>query len=211
MIGEARRQAMPMRTQWLRVEVDPGFFRLRLGGVLSRWRLRSGERESAPAGDIDHGERGHLQATFGATRTAVEEVPAPERLLAPLGEEGRVMRRDQFRARVERRHQHALVKVGPVKWFPELPCDGAFRVVAVATPVAEGATTAQHKDRDEQRGQELPLGLPESGHLWQEVVDKCHKPCTGSSGVGCDTPIEPVRGLIYSPGSSTPNRGAVKL
>src|SRR4030095_14500257 len=41
MIGDARRQAMPMRTQLLRVEVDPGFFRLRLCGVLSRRRLRS--------------------------------------------------------------------------------------------------------------------------------------------------------------------------
>src|SRR5215813_7148013 len=169
MIGDARWQAMPMRTQLLRVEVDPGFFRLRLCGVLSRRRLRSGERESAPAGDIDHGERGNLQAPFGATRTAVEEVPEPERLLTTLREEGRVMRRDQFRARVERRHQHTLVKVGPVKWFPELPCDRAFRVVAVATQVAEVDTTAQHKDRDEQRGQELPLGLTESGHLLQDV------------------------------------------
>src|SRR5690349_10480672 len=44
MIGDARRQAMPMRTQLLRVEVDPGFFRLPLCGVLSRRRLRSGER-----------------------------------------------------------------------------------------------------------------------------------------------------------------------
>src|SRR6516162_7528528 len=97
MIGDARRQAMPMRTQLLRVEVDPGLFPRRLRGLLSRRGLRSGERESAPAGDIDHGERGHLQATFGATRTAVEEVSEPERLLTTLREEGRVMRRDQFR------------------------------------------------------------------------------------------------------------------
>src|SRR5918911_1102130 len=94
MIGDARRQAMPMRTQLLRGEVDSGSFRLRLCGLLARRRLRSGERESAPAGDIDHGERGNLQATFGATRTAVEEVPEPERLLTALREEGRVMRRD---------------------------------------------------------------------------------------------------------------------
>src|SRR5262245_29391891 len=33
MIGDARRQAMPMRAQLLRVEVDSGFFRLRPGGV----------------------------------------------------------------------------------------------------------------------------------------------------------------------------------
>ena len=89
------------------------------------------------------------------------------------------MRRDQFRARVERRHQHALMKVGPVKRLPKLPCDGAFRVVAVATQVAEVDATAQHKDRDEQRGQELPLWLTEPGHLFQDVVDNCHKPFTG--------------------------------
>ena len=55
-------------------------------------------------------------------------------------------------------------------------------VVAVATEIAEVDTTAQHKDRDEQRGQELPLGLTESGHLLQDVVDNCHKPFPGSSG-----------------------------
>src|SRR5919108_935307 len=188
MVGDARRQAIPMRTQLLLVEVDPGFFRLRLCGVLSRRRLRNSERESAPACDIDHRERGNLQPTFGTTRTAIEEVPEPERLLATLREKGRVMRRDQFRARVERRHQHTLVKVGPVKWFPELPCDGAFRVVAIATQVAEVDTTAQHKDRDEQRGQELPLWLTESGYLFQDVVDNCHKPCTSSSGSGMRYP-----------------------
>jgi hypothetical protein len=50
------------------------------------------------------------------------------------------------------------MKVGPVKRLPKLPCDGAFRVIAVATQVAEVDATAQHKDRDEQRGKELPLG-----------------------------------------------------
>src|SRR5712691_10549371 len=128
---------------------------------------------------IDHGERGNLQPAFGTTRTAVEEVPETERLLATLREEGRVMRRDQFRARVERRHEHALMKVWPGKWLPKLPCDGAFSVVTVATQVAEVDTTAQHKDRDEQRGQELPLWLTEAGHLFQDVVDNCHKPFTG--------------------------------
>ena len=52
------------------------------------------------------------------------------------------MRRDQFRARVERRHQDALMQVGPVKRLPKLPGDGAFRVVAVATQVAEVDATA---------------------------------------------------------------------
>src|SRR5262247_4889127 len=39
MLGDTRRQAMPMRTQLLRVEVDPRVFRLGLCGVLSRWCL----------------------------------------------------------------------------------------------------------------------------------------------------------------------------
>src|SRR5262247_1274967 len=52
MIGDSRRQAMPMLAQLLRVEVDPGFFRLRLCGLLARRRLRDGQRESAPACDI---------------------------------------------------------------------------------------------------------------------------------------------------------------
>jgi hypothetical protein len=184
MIGDARRQAMPMRPQLLRVEVDPRVFRLALGGFLSRWRLRDGQRESAPACDIDYSERGNLQSSFGTTRTAVEEVPETERLLATLRDEGRVMRGDQCRARVKRRPQYALMKVRPVKRLPKLPCDGAFRVVAVATEVAEVDATAQHKDRDKQRGKELPLGLTEAGHLVQEVVDYCHKPFTGSSGSG---------------------------
>src|SRR5262249_28753400 len=64
MIGDSRRQAMPMRTQLLRVEVDPGFFRLSLCGLLSRWRLRHGERKSTSACDIDDGERGNLQSTL---------------------------------------------------------------------------------------------------------------------------------------------------
>ena len=43
-IGNARRQALPMRTQWLCGEVDPGFFPLGRRGVLSRRRLRDGQR-----------------------------------------------------------------------------------------------------------------------------------------------------------------------
>src|SRR5262245_60766358 len=92
------------------------------------------------------------------------------------------MRQDQFQVRVERRQQHALVKVGPVKRLPKLPGDGALRVVAVATQVAEVDATAQHQDRDEQRGKELPLWFTEPGHVFQDVVDNCHKPFTGSSG-----------------------------
>src|SRR4029450_1665998 len=142
MIGNARWQAMPMLAQLLRVEVHPGFFPLGRRGVLSRRCLRTGERKSAPACDIHHRACGHLQPAFGTTRTAIEEVSKPECLLATLREEGRIMRGDQFRARVERRHQHALMKVGPVKQLPKLPCDGAFRVIAVATQVAEVDATA---------------------------------------------------------------------
>src|SRR5215510_741598 len=137
MIGDARRQARPMRAQLLLVEVYSSLLLLSLRGLLARRRLRDGQGKSAPACDIHHSERGNLQPTFGTTRTAVEEVTETERLLATLREEGRVMRRDQFRARVERRHQHALRQVWPIKRLPKLPCNGAFRVVAVATEVAE--------------------------------------------------------------------------
>jgi hypothetical protein len=179
MLGEARRQALSMRTQRLFVAVDPRVFRLSLRGFLPRRRLRDGERQSAPTCNLDHGERGYLQPAFGAARTAVEEVPAPARLFATLWDEGRVMRRDQCRARVERRPQHALRKVWPVKRLPKLPCDRACRVVAVATQVAAVDATTPHKDRDQHRSKELPLGLTEPGQLFQEIVDHCHKPCTG--------------------------------
>src|SRR6266705_223970 len=179
MIGDARRQAMPMRAQLLRVEVDPRVFRLGLCGFLSRWRPHDGERKSAPACDIDHRERGNLQSTFGTARTAVEEVPETERLLATLRDEGRVMRRDQCRARVERRPQHALMQIWPVKGLPKLPCDVALSVAAGATQVTEVDATTPHKDRDEQRSKKLPLGLTEPGHLLQDIVDHCHKPFPG--------------------------------
>src|SRR5262245_39531955 len=163
MLDDSRRQAMPMRPQLLRGEVDSGFFRLSWHGFLSRRRLRHGERQSAPAWDSHDGERGNLQSTLGTARTAVAEVPETERLLATLGDERRLMRRDQFRVRVERRHQHALMKVRPVKRLPKLPRDGAFSIVAVATQVAEVDATAQHEERDEQHGKQLPRWLTEPG------------------------------------------------
>src|SRR5262249_22829351 len=94
MIGDTRGQAMPMLAQLLRIEVDSGLFPRSLRGLLSRRRLRDRERQSAPAGDLDHSKGGNLQPAFGTTRTAVEEVPETERLLATLWEEGRIMRRD---------------------------------------------------------------------------------------------------------------------
>jgi hypothetical protein len=69
MIGDARRQAMPMLTPLLLVEVDPGCFWLSLGGFLARRRLRDGECESAPACASHHRERGNLQPTFGEQPT----------------------------------------------------------------------------------------------------------------------------------------------
>jgi len=92
MRGDARRQAMPRLVQVLRVEVDPRVVRLGLRGWLSRRRLRDGERQSAPACDSHHRERGNLQATFGTTRTAVEDVTETERLLATRRDEGGLMR-----------------------------------------------------------------------------------------------------------------------
>ena len=71
------------------------------------------------------------------------------------------------------------MKGRPVKRLPELPRDGAFIIVAVATQVAEVDATASHQDRDEQRGKELPLRLTECGYLLQDVVDKCHRLFTG--------------------------------
>jgi hypothetical protein len=180
--GDARRQAMPMRAPWLLVEVDPRVFRLGLRGVLSRRRLRDGERQSAPACDRDHGERGHLQAACGTMRPAVEEVPETACLCATLRDAGGVMRGDQFRVWVKSRPQDTLMTGGPVKRLPKLPCDGAFRGVAGATQVAAVDATTQHKDGNEQRSQELPLGLTEPGQLFQDIVDHCHKPFTGASG-----------------------------
>ena len=82
--GDARRQAMPMRMQLLLIEVDPRLFLRRLRGLRTRRRLRDGQGKSAPACDRHHRARGYLQPACGTTRTAVEEVPEPERLLATL-------------------------------------------------------------------------------------------------------------------------------
>jgi hypothetical protein len=173
---EAWRQAMPMRTQLLPGEGEPGGFPLSPYGVLSRRRRRTGERQSAPACDIQHREGGHRPPACGTTRAAMAAVPEPERLLPPRGDAGRIMRREQCRVRGKRCHEHTLMQVGPGKWRPKRPCDGTLSLGAVAPQVAEGDATAEHKDRDEQRGQELPRGWPEAGHLLQDVVDHWPKP-----------------------------------
>ena len=80
------------------------------------------------------------------------------------------------------------MKVLPVKRLPELPRDGAFSIVAVATQSAAVDATAQHTDRDEQRDKHLPLGLTEPGYLFQDGLAYDHKPFTGSSGSGIRSP-----------------------
>ena len=92
------------------------------------------------------------------------------------------------------------MKVRPVKRLPELPRDGSFSIVAGATQVAEVDATAQHKDRDKQRGKKLPLWLTEPGYLLQDVVNNCPKPLTGSSGSGIRSPhLTSSRLRLFSP------------
>src|SRR5262249_275782 len=142
MIADARRQAMPMLAQLLLVEVDPGVFQRSLSGFLARRGLCTAKRKSPPPCDVPPPQGANLHPPFGPTSAAIEEVPETERLLTTLGDEGRIMSGDQFRVRGKRRHQHALMKVGPVKRLPKLPCNGTFRVVAIATQVAEIDATA---------------------------------------------------------------------
>jgi hypothetical protein len=190
-LGDTRRQAMPRLAQWLRVEGDPGFFRLSLGGGLARRRLRPGASASAPACDLHHRAGGNLPPACGTTRAAMEAVPATARRRITLGEAGRIMRREPCRVRAQRRHEHTRRKGGPGTGRPTLPCDGTGSLGAVATQGAEVDATASHKDRDAQGGQELPRGWPESGPLSQAVVDHGHKPCTGSRGSGMRSPHVP--------------------
>ena len=76
---------MPMLTQWLPLEVAPGFFRRSLGGVLARRRLRNGERESAPAGDIHRRERGNLQPRSARLAQPLKQCPRPNVCLPLFG------------------------------------------------------------------------------------------------------------------------------
>jgi hypothetical protein len=63
----------------------------------------------------------------------------------------------------------------PVQRLPNLPCDGAFRVVAVATQVADVDAPTPHKHRDEPRGQDLPRWETEPRPLLQEIVAHGHR------------------------------------
>jgi hypothetical protein len=103
MIGDLRRQAVTLLTQLLPVKINPGFFLglLRARLVLAWGCLCHRECEGAAACHIHDCQRGDFQAAFGTGGTAVEEVTQPESLLATLRDEGSILRRDHFRARVE--------------------------------------------------------------------------------------------------------------
>ena len=179
MIGDPRRQAMTMLAQLLFVEINPGLFLFLLGRRCRRGRrLGDREGESTAARDIHHGQGRNLQPPFGPTGAAVEEVPQPERLFATLRNKRGILRRDQFRVRVERRRHDPLMKVWPVKGAPELSRDRALRVVTVATQIAKVDAAPQGQDCGEQHGKKLALWLTHRRHLLQNIVDNCHRPCS---------------------------------
>src|SRR6266540_366676 len=128
---------MPLRPQLLRVEINPGLFRrlFACGLVSARRGLGDREGQSAPPGHIHHCQGRNLQPPFGPTGTAVEKVPQPERLFTTLRNKRGILRRDQLRARIQRRSYDTLVKVRPVKGRPELTRNRALRVLAVTTQI----------------------------------------------------------------------------
>src|SRR5437588_5037124 len=79
-IFDALGQALTLRAQLLLVEINPGFFLLRLRAALA-WRgLCDGEGESTTACDSYHREGRNLQSALGAPSAAVEEVTETESL-----------------------------------------------------------------------------------------------------------------------------------
>ena len=134
MIGDLRRQAVPLLTQLLPIKIHSGLFLgLRRDRLVITWGcLGHREGEGTAACHIHDGQRGDFQAAFGTGGTAVEEVTQPERLLATLRDEGRILRRDHCRVRVEGDRDDPLMEVRPVKAAPELPCNRALTIVAVA-------------------------------------------------------------------------------
>lgn len=178
-ICDALGQARTLRAQLLFVEINASLFLLSFRAALAWRRLCDGERQSATACHIHDRQGRNLQTPLGAIGAAVEEVTETESLLAALRKERGILRRDQFRARVERRSHDALRKVWPIKGSPELTRNRALGVVAVAAQVAKVDAPPQREDRREQSGQELPLRLTNRRHLLQNVVDNCHRPFTG--------------------------------
>jgi hypothetical protein len=57
------------------------------------------------------------------------------------------------------------MEVRPVKAAPELPCNRALTIVAVAAQIAKVDAAAQCQDGREQRFQELGLGFTNRRHL----------------------------------------------
>jgi hypothetical protein len=177
-ITNTLRQALPLRAQLRLVEVEAGLFLLPscCSLVLAWWGLGDGEGESAPACHVHHRHGRNLYAAFRASGTTVEEMPKPEGLFPALGNKGGILRRAQFRARIKRRRQDALMKVRPRKGRPELARNRALGVVTVTTEIAPGDMPAQGKNCSKQHSQKLPLGLTNRWHLLQNVGDNCHRP-----------------------------------
>src|SRR5712691_8935655 len=128
---------MPLLPQLLRVEINPGLFRrlVACGLVSARRGLGDSEGDRAPPGHIHHRQGRNLQPPFGPTGTAVEKVPQPERRFAALRNKRGILRRDQLRARIQRRSPDPRVKVRPVKSCPELTRNRALGVLAVTTQI----------------------------------------------------------------------------
>jgi len=167
MRGDLRRQAMTLLTQLLPGKINAGLFLgLRRAHLVIAWGClchRAGE--GAAACHLHDSQRGDFQATFGTGGTAIEEVPQPERLLATLRDKGSILRRDDFRARVEGDRDDPLMEVRPVKAAPELPCNRALTIVAVAAQIAKVDATSQGQNGSEQSFQELGLGFTDRRHL----------------------------------------------
>ena len=179
-IFDAVGQALTMLLQLLFVEINSSLFLFWpcCGIVMAWWRLRDGKRESATTRHIDECQGQNLQSAFSAIGTAVEEVTETESLFAALQDERAILRRDQFRARVERHLHHALMKVRPGKGSPELARHRALGVIAVAAQVAKVDAPTQSEDRRKQNFKELALQLTHRSHLLQDVIDNCHRPFT---------------------------------
>jgi len=170
-----------MRAQLLFVKIHPRFFLSRRTRrvLLTRRRLGAGDGEGATARDIYHRQGGNLQPAFGAGSAAAREVTQSEGLLPTLRNEGSILSRDHFRVRTERLEPDLLMKLRPVKGAPELSCNRAFGVVTVATQIAKVDAASQCEDRGKQSFKELALRLTNRRHLFQDVVDNCHRPLTG--------------------------------
>src|SRR5947209_6294251 len=105
-----------------------------LRGLLSRRRLRAGACHRAPACDIHHGARGHLQAPFGTTRTAVAAGPETARLLATLRDAGGVMRSEEHTSELQSRQYLVcrLLLASAVPACPALSLHAALPISFVA-------------------------------------------------------------------------------